>query len=95
MEDYREELALSLTSARELAATSIRNAQQRYKRLYDQKAVKKNYQVGDWVLVKFPQEESGKQRKLSRPWHGPAPESAARGATTKYTLRNTIRPPRR
>ena len=65
VEDYREELTLSLTSARELAATSIRNAQQRYKRLYDQKAVKKNYQVGDWVLVKFPQEESGKQRKLS------------------------------
>ena len=23
-----------------------------------------------WVLIKFPHEESGKQRKLSRPWHG-------------------------
>ena len=31
----------------------------------------RNYiQVGDWVLVQFPQEEVGKMRKLSRPWHG-------------------------
>lgn len=27
--------------------------------------------IGDWVLVWFPQEETGKLRKLSRPWHGP------------------------
>ena len=27
--------------------------------------------VGDWVLIHFPQEETGRQRKLSRPWHGP------------------------
>ena len=27
--------------------------------------------VGDWVLVRFPAEETGKARKLSRPWHGP------------------------
>jgi hypothetical protein len=71
VENYREELTLSLTSARELAATSFQRAQQRYKKLYDRKAVKRDYQIGDWVLVRFPQEESGKQRKLSRPWHGP------------------------
>ena len=27
--------------------------------------------AGDWVLVYMPQDESGRQRKLSRPWHGP------------------------
>lgn len=27
--------------------------------------------IGDWVLVYFPADDSGKQRKLSRPWHGP------------------------
>ena len=31
----------------------------------------RNHRIGDWVLVRFPQEESGRQRKLSRPWHGP------------------------
>ena len=29
------------------------------------------YSVGDWVLVRFPYEETGKARKLSQPWHGP------------------------
>jgi len=27
--------------------------------------------LGDWVLIRFPHEESGKQLKLSKPWHGP------------------------
>ncbi len=71
VEDYREELVLSLSSARELAAQAIQQAQRKYKALYDRKASERRYRVGDWVLVKFPQEESGKQRKLSRPWHGP------------------------
>ena len=29
------------------------------------------YQVGDWILIRFPQDETGIMRKLSRPWHGP------------------------
>jgi len=35
------------------------------------RAQQRHYQVGDWVMVKFPQEEQGKMRKLSHPWHGP------------------------
>ena len=27
--------------------------------------------AGDLVLFQFPHKESGKNRKLSRPWHGP------------------------
>ena len=27
--------------------------------------------LGDWVLVYFPKDEVGRNRKLSRPWHGP------------------------
>ena len=69
--DYREQLVLSLTSARDLATQSIRKAQNQYKSQYDKKSTKRTYQVGDWVLVKFPAEESGKNRKLSQPWHGP------------------------
>ena len=29
------------------------------------------YKIGQWVLIRHPQEESGPNRKLSRPWHGP------------------------
>ena len=71
VDDYREELILSLSSARELAVTNIRAAQRRYKEQYDRKSKPAAYKLGDWVLVRFPHEESGKQRKLSRPWHGP------------------------
>ena len=68
---YREELTVSLASARNLAASSIRQAQKKYKKSYDRKVVRRDYRVGDWVLVRFPHEEMGKGRKLSRPWHGP------------------------
>ena len=29
------------------------------------------YKIGQWVLIRHPQEENGPNRKLSRPWHGP------------------------
>ena len=66
-----EELMLSLSSARELAASCIRKAQAKYKRSYDRRVREVAMRVGDWVLVRFPQDESGRWRKLSRPWHGP------------------------
>ena len=69
--DYRQELILSLAMARKLAAESIQKAQRKYKAQYDKKAKPADYRVGDWVMVHFPQEESGALRKLSRPWHGP------------------------
>ena len=71
MEKYREELITSLSSARELAAQSIRQAQKRYKGNYDKKAIHRDYRIGEWVLVKFPADETGRMRKLARPWHGP------------------------
>ena len=60
-----------LGSARKLAVSAIRKAQSRYKKYYDRQARKSTLQLGDWVLVKFPQEETGRLRKLSRPWYGP------------------------
>ena len=59
-EDYREEVILSMSSVRELAAKGTQKAQKRYKTKYDHKSIKKKYQVGDWVLVKFQHEETGK-----------------------------------
>lgn len=64
-------MILSLTSACELAADSIKRAQKQYKDLYDQKAKQVDYQVGEWVFIKFPAEETGPNQKLSNPWHGP------------------------
>ena len=69
--DYREELVMSLATARELAVESIKAAQSRYKKQYDKRVKVVDMRVGDWVFVRFPQDETGKQRKLSQPWRGP------------------------
>ncbi len=63
--DYREQLMLSLSSARDSAAKCIQKAQQRYKQQYDKKTSPIEYQKGDWALVRFPHEETGERRKLS------------------------------
>ena len=48
-----------------------REAQRRYKLQHDKTAKTSKFRVGNWVLVYFPQDETGKSRKLSHPWHGP------------------------
>ena len=69
--DYRQEMILALSNARKLAAESIQEAQKRYKRNYNRTGRTTTYQLGDCILIRFPQEETGANRKLSRPWHGP------------------------
>ena len=69
--DYLEELMISLTSARDLAAEAISRAQAQCKYQYDKNVRQKDFKIGDWILVRFPQDETGQWRKLSRPWHGP------------------------
>ena len=71
IDDYREELVFSLSSARQLAANCTKAAQQRYKKYHDRHATPYRYRVGAWVFIRFSQEETGRLRKLSRPWHGP------------------------
>ena len=71
LDDYRTQLTQSLSVARELAAKNIQKAQTKYKIQYDRKVKSLPHKVGDWILIKFPQEESGATRKLSRSWHGP------------------------
>ena len=79
LSDFREELVLSLPSAREHAVSSVREAQKQYKKQYDKMARTVPFRCGDWALVRFPQDKSGKQRKLSRPWHGPYRVTAITG----------------
>ena len=69
--DYREEMVLSLSAAHRLAAEAIRASQTKYKASYDRHSRDMDYQIGDWVLVRFPQDDTGRLRKLSGPWHGP------------------------
>ena len=69
--DYREELVLNLSSSRALAAKAISKAQKNQKAHYDQHTTISKLRVGDWILIYFPQDETGKHCKLSRPWHGP------------------------
>ena len=66
--DYHEELVQNLSSARTLAAKFIQKAQQNQK---DQHTSSSKLKVGDWILIHFPHEESGKYCKLSRLWHRP------------------------
>lgn len=71
--DFREELVKVLSSARQCAAETIQKAQKKYKTYYDKKAkdIPSHYRVGQWILIRHPHEESGPNRKLSRPWYGP------------------------
>ena len=71
LDDYREEVIRNLSSARELALKVLQESQRKSKQRYDRKTTERLYKTGEWVLVKFPKEESGRNRKLSQPWYGP------------------------
>ena len=71
VEDYKEKVMLSLSSARELAVEALKKSQERYKHFYDRKAVQTNYSIGDWIFIRFPAVETGRNCKLSQPWQGP------------------------
>ena len=83
--DYRQELMVSLHSARTLATQSIQEAQRQYKKHYDKHLIPVDYQVGDWVLVHFPQDESGRLRNIFRPWHGPYRTTALNGSDVIFS----------
>ena len=70
MSEDGEELVTLLSSAWELVVKAVQQMQ-KYKQNYDKKSAPRIYRVGDWVLVNFPADESGKMLKLSRPGHGP------------------------
>ena len=51
-------MTLSLSIARDNAVKSIRKAQQQYKCQHDHNAKVEMFAVGQWVLVRFPANES-------------------------------------
>ena len=64
VQDYRQEIMFTLSSA------ALEIAQKHYKASYNRRADDHTYEVGEWILICFPSEETH-LRKLSRPWHGP------------------------
>jgi len=70
---------LALSSPRYTVVASIQQAQQHHKKHYDWCAKSLQARVGDWVLVRFLADESGRYRKLSFPWHGPFHVVAIKG----------------
>ena len=42
----------------------------KYKTQYDNRAQPSQYKIGEWILIKHPQVETGANCKLSRPWYG-------------------------
>ena len=50
--------------ARDEARCAICKAQNRYKSQYDKRTNDVKMKIGDWTLIYFPADESGKQRKL-------------------------------
>ena len=74
--DYREELVLTLSNARNIAMKTNLECQRRYKEQYDKTAVTPKFQIGDWVLVHFATctlcpRRDWEDKKLSQPWNGP------------------------
>ena len=65
--DYREQLVQTLTSLKQLAETTIRKAQTRYKGQFDRKAQQPHYTVGNWVMVNFPQEVTRENEETLAP----------------------------
>ena len=63
VEDYKEKAMLSLSSARDLAVEVVKKSQDRYKRVYDRGAIQTEYCVGNWIFIRFPAVETGRNQK--------------------------------
>ena len=71
LDDYITELTLGLAEAWRTAQDHLQKAQKAQKRKYDRRAKERQVRVGDRVMVLMPAEQTGKNRKLSRPYFGP------------------------
>ena len=49
----------------------IQKSQKKQKYQYDRNAKQRDFQAGDRVMVYMPYKQTGKNRKLSRPYFGP------------------------
>ena len=61
----------SLAEAWQVAQDHIQKSQHKQKKSYDMRTKTRVIRVGDRVMVLMPQEQTGKNRKLHRPYFGP------------------------
>ena len=71
LDDYKTELTVGLPDAWRTAQDHLKSSQKSQKRKYDRHAKERNVRVGDRVMVLMPAEQTGKNRKLHRPYFGP------------------------
>ena len=60
-----------LSEAWDLARKEIQKSQKKQKYQYDRHAKQRDFLTGDRVMVYMPYKQTGKNRKLSRPYFGP------------------------
>ena len=70
IDDYKSELVFSLAEAWQVARDHIQKSQCKQKKSYDKRAKSRAIRIGDRVMVLMPQEQTGKNRKLHRPYLG-------------------------
>ena len=71
IDDYKSELVFGLAEAWRTAGEHIQRSQRKQKRKFDRHVKDRTVRVGDRVMVLMPREQTGKQRKLNRPYYGP------------------------
>jgi len=57
--DYQEEPVAMLSSARKMAAKVNQEARRKYKHQYNKLSTFPKYQIGNWIFVYFPSDETG------------------------------------
>ena len=71
VDDYKVEMLEGFATAWTTAQLNMQEAQHRYKKQFDKTARQVAYHPGDRVFVFMPQETTGRNRKLARPYYGP------------------------
>ena len=71
LDDYNSELVYGLYDAWRVEKVNINSAESHKRAVYERRAKKPGYKVGDRVMVHMPHEATGKAAKLARPFFGP------------------------
>ena len=71
LDNYKTELTVGLAEAWQTAQDHLQKAQKAQKRKYDRCAKERQVWVSDRVMVLMPAEQTGKNRKLCRPYLAP------------------------
>ena len=85
-ETYGEIMKKEFVKCREIAKTSIENAQVKYKKRHDTKHKHVDFKMDDMILVFKPVSKTGLSKKLSHRWNGPYKIIAKLGPTTYKIL---------